>query len=259
MAELGALDMNDVMVFFFVLTRMSGVIFLNPIFGRRNLPNMVKIGLSLSIAIFAVQQIQGVMVINYSTGEILLVLIKEFAIGYCMGFIIQLFLAIFHIGGGVMDLQMGLGMASLYDPTTGSQISITGNLMTIMFTLLFFITNSHIRFLAIAIKSFDVVPLGLVVISSKIGMHMAELFGFILAYALQLALPLIVTQFIVEVAVGIMMRVVPNINVFVVNLQLKLGIGLIVLFTIIPIVARYLEKLNMIMLENIHNSLQFLM
>lgn len=238
---------------------MTGVIFFNPIFGRRNVPGIVKVGLAMGIAVSAAYELLHVSVVDYNAMEMVISMFKEFAVGYTMGFVVQLFLSIFHIGGGVMDLQMGLSMASLYDPTTNSQISITGNILTAMFTLLFFITNSHMTLLAIAVKSFDVIPIGLEAISPEIGIFMIELFGFILVYAVQLALPVIVTQIIVEVAVGILMRVVPNINVFVVNLQVKLAVGIIVILSIIPVLVRYLEKLNMIMLTNIQDGLTFFM
>ena len=236
---------------------MTGVIFFNPIFGRRNIPGIVKVGLAMGIALSATYDLLYVSLVDYNAMEMMLSMFKEFAVGFTMGFVVHLFLSIFHIGGGVMDLQMGLSMASLYDPTTNSQISITGNILTAMFTLLFFITNSHMTLLAIAVKSFDAIPIGFEAISPEIGIFIIELFGFILVYAVQLALPVIVTQIIVEVAVGILMRVVPNINVFVVNLQVKLAVGIIVILSIIPVLVKYLEKLNMIMLTNIQDGLAF--
>ena len=236
---------------------MTGVVFFNPIFGRRNIPGIVKVGLAMGIALSATYELLHVSLVDYNAMEMMLSMFKEFAVGFTMGFVVHLFLSIFHIGGGVMDLQMGLSMASLYDPTTNSQISITGNILTAMFTLLFFITNSHMTLMAIAVKSFDAIPIGFEAISPEIGIFIIELFGFILVYAVQLALPVIVTQIIVEVAVGILMRVVPNINVFVVNLQVKLAVGIIVILSIIPVLVKYLEKLNMIMLTNIQDGLAF--
>lgn len=244
------------MIYLFTSCRIAGVIFFNPVFGRRNIPGIVKMGLAMGIALCAANELMHVSAEHYNAIEIIFVMVKEFLVGFAMGFVVQLFLAVFHISGGVMDLQMGLGMASLYDPTTNSQISVIGNMITIMFTLLFFITNSHIRLLAIAVKSYDVIPVGLDPISPKLGIYMTELFSYILVYAVQLALPVIVTQIIVEVAVGILMRVVPNINVFVVNLQVKLAVGVIVILSIIPVLVKYLERLNMLMLCNIQEGLK---
>lgn len=236
---------------------MTGVIFFNPIFGRGSVPALVKIGLSLGIALNVAYGLTEIYVADYTTIDLLIAMLREFAVGYAMGFIVQLFLSVFHIGGELMDLQLGFSMAQMYDPSTNSQVSVTGNLLTIMYVLLFFITNSHLSLLAIAAKSYSVVPVGLGGVSAKIGVYMIELFGYILVYSLQLALPVIVTEILVEVAVGILMRVVPNINVFVVNIQLKVLVGLIVLLTIIPMLVRFLSKLNLIMLDRLEIVLRY--
>ncbi|MDD4565411.1 MAG: flagellar biosynthetic protein FliR [Eubacteriales bacterium] len=250
-------DLNSFYIFLFVSCRIAGIVFFGPIFGRRNIPSVVKVGLSLGIAFNAVYGLMDVVVTDYTAIDLLTSMVKEFTVGFAMGFVIQLFLSIFHLGGEVMDLQMGFSMARMYDPTTNSQISITGNLVTIMYTMLFFITNSHITLLAIAVKSFDVIPIGLGEVSSKVGIYFIELFGYVLLYAVQLALPIMVTEILAEVAVGILMRVVPNINVFVVNLQIKILIGMIVLLTVIPVLVHYLGKLNMIMLDRIGDVLRY--
>lgn len=236
---------------------MTGVIFFNPIFGRTSIPAMVKIGLSLGIAFSIAYDLTGTYVADYTTIDLLLAMLREFAVGYAMGFIVQLFLSIFHIGGELMDLQMGFSMAQMYDPSTNSQVSVTGNFLTIMYVMMFFITNSHLTLMAIAAKSYSVVPIGLGGVSSKIGVYIIELFGYILVYAIQLSLPIVVTEILVEVAVGILMRVVPNINVFVVNMQLKVMVGMLVLLTIIPVLVQYLGKLNMIMLDRVQIVLTY--
>ena len=237
---------------------MAGMIFFNPIFGRRNIPNIVKIGVSIGIAFNIYYGMTDISVIDYSGIDMFLTLIKEFAVGFSMGFIIQMFLAIFHIGGELIDLQMGIGMAIMYDPTSNSQISITGNLITVMYTLLFFITNSHITLIYIAANSYKVIPIGVQPINSSVAVYFIELFGYILVYAVQLALPIIVVEIIVEVVVGILMRFVPNINVFVINLQIKLLVGITVLITIIPVLVYYMGKINMIMLEKLEQVLSYL-
>ena len=252
------LDLNTILIISMASCRMAGVIFFNPILGRKNIPGIVKVGLSLSIAINAASMMDGISLIDYSAIDLIFSMIKEFAAGYAMGFIVQLFLSIFHLGGELIDMQMGLSMANMYDPTSNSQISVHGSLLTMMYTLLFFITDSHMNLLAIAIKSFQVVPMGLTAVSREIGMHAAVLFGYILVYAVQLALPMIIVEMVTEVAVGILMRVVPNINVFVVNLQLKIGIGVIVILTLIPVLVQYLGKLNLLMLERLQEILLFL-
>jgi flagellar biosynthetic protein FliR len=236
---------------------MTGVIFFNPIFGRTSIPAMVKIGLSLGIALNIAFDLTGTNIMDYTTIDLLISMVREFAVGYAMGFIMQLFLAVFHIGGELMDLQMGFSMAQMYDPSTNSQVSVTGNFLTVMYIMIFFISNSHLTLMAIAAKSYSVVPVGLGGVSGKIGIYIIELFGYILVYAIQLSLPIVVTEILTEVAVGIMMRVVPNINVFVVNMQLKVMVGMLVLLTIIPVLVQYLGKMNMIMLDRMQTVLTY--
>ena len=251
-------DMNQYMIFLFASCRVAGMIFFNPIFGRKSIPNVLKVGLTLVIALNAVYEIGNISVINYTTIELMLAMLKEFAVGLTIGFIMQLFLSVFHIGGELIDLQMGFSMASMYDPTSKANISLTGNIMTSMYILLFFISNSHLALMNIVIKSFQVVPIGLQPISTRLSVFFIELFACILAYAVQLSMAIVVTEIIVEVAVGILMRLVPNINVFVVNLQIKIIVGLVVLLTIIPALAKYMTMINSIMMERIAQVLTFL-
>lgn len=243
---------NEYMTFMMIALRMSGMIFFNPIFGRKGIPNMVKISMALGLAWAAFSTISFTDFTDFGTLSLMFAMTKEVMVGFVMGFIVTLFLAVFHIGGNVMDLQIGLGMATLYDPASQSQISWAGNITTILFSLLFFITNSHIRLLGIAAQSFYIVPLGDRMMQPAAAIYIVELFSQILAFAIQLALPIIVTQIVVEVAVGILMRMVPQINVFVINLQVKLGVGMLVIITILPSLVKYIEKLNEVMLDRVH-------
>ncbi|MDR1571938.1 MAG: flagellar biosynthetic protein FliR [Clostridiales Family XIII bacterium] len=252
------LDMNYLLILLFAACRMFGVIFMNPVFGRQTIPSIVKVGLALGVALYAAHEMQGVDVSGYSGIDMMVAMVKEFVVGFALGFVMSMFFAIFHMGGQIIDYQMGLAMATMFDPTSNSQISITGNMLTVFYTMLFFITNSHLNLVAIAVNSYGVAPLGLESIDGSIGVHMAELFAYMLIYAVQLSLPWIVTIMVVEVAVGIMMKVVPNINVFVVNIQMKVICGLIVLVTIIPVMVRFMGQLNLIMMQRLEEVLTYM-
>jgi flagellar biosynthetic protein FliR len=248
-------DWNYLLVLLFSACRMFGVIFMNPVFGRQTVPTIAKIGLALGVSMFAAQDLAGTDITDYTGIDMMISMVKEFAVGFTLGFVMTMFFAVFHIGGQIIDFQMGLAMATAFDPTSNSQITITGNLMTIFYTLLFFVTNSHLNLLAIAVQSYRVAPLGLEALDGNIGVYVAELFAYILIYAVQLSLPWIVTIMVVEVAVGIMMKVVPNINVFVVNIQMKVVCGLVVLVTIIPTLVRFMTQLNSLMMERFEDVL----
>lgn len=250
-------DMNQYLVFLLASCRTAGVIFFNPIFGRNSVPSIMKVGLSLAIAMFAVFQLGTTQVINYSVIEFIAAMLQGFIIGIVIGFIMSMFLSVFQLGGEVIDMQMGLSMASMYDPATKANISVTGNLLTAMYILIFFISNAHLALFTVVIKSFQVIPLGLGQVSGQVGVFFIELMYYIFIYAVQLAIPIIVTEIIAEFAVGILMRLVPNINVFVINIQIKVIIGLIVVFTLIPALANFMTQMNLLMMEKITQVLTF--
>lgn len=250
-------DMNQYLIFILASCRSAGVIFFNPIFGRNSVPAIIKVGLSLSIALFAVYQLGSVQVINYSTIEFFGAMLQGFVMGIVIGFIMHMFLTVFQLGGELIDMQLGLSMASMYDPATKANISVTGNLLTSMYVLIFFVSNAHLALFTVVIKSFQVIPLGVGMVSDKVAVFFIELMYYIFIYAIQVAIPIIVTEIIAEFAVGILMRLVPNINVFVVNIQVKIFIGLVVIFTIIPTLASFMTQMNSLMLEKINQVLTF--
>ncbi|UYO63812.1 flagellar biosynthetic protein FliR [Acetobacterium wieringae] len=250
-------DMNQYLIFLLASCRTAGVIFFNPIFGRNSVPSIVKVGLSLAIAMFAVFELGTTQVINYSAIEFIGAMLQGFIIGIVIGFIMTLFLSVFQLGGEVIDMQMGLSMASMYDPATKANISVTGNLLTAMYVLVFFISNAHLALFTVVIKSFQVIPLGVGQVSDKVAVYFIELMYYIFIYAVQVAIPIIVTEIVSEFAVGILMRLVPNINVFVINIQIKVFIGLIVIFTLIPALANFMTQMNLLMMEKITQVLTF--
>lgn len=250
-------DMNQYLIFLLASCRTAGVIFFNPIFGRNSVPAIMKVGLSLAIAMFAVFELGTTQVINYSALEFIAAMLQGFVIGIVIGFIMTLFLSVFQLGGEVMDMQMGLSMASMYDPATKANISVTGNLLTSMYVLIFFISNAHLALFTVVIQSFQVIPLGVGQVSNQVAVYFIELMYYIFLYAVQLSLPIIVTEIIAEFAVGILMRLVPNINVFVINIQIKVIIGLIIILTIIPALANFMTQMNLLMMEKITQVLTF--
>ena len=250
-------DMNQYLIFLLASCRTAGVIFFNPIFGRQGVPNIMKVGLSLALALYAVFNLSMVQVINYSIIEFIGAMLQGFIMGIVIGFIMQMFLSVFQLGGQFIDMQMGLSMASMYDPATKANVTVTGNILTSMYVLIFFVSNAHLALFSVVIQSFQVVPLGLGSVSDRVGVYIIELMYYIFIYALQVAIPIIVTELISEFAVGILMRLVPNINVFVINIQIKVMIGFVVIFTLIPALANFMIRMNLLMMEKITQVLTF--
>ncbi|WKY48538.1 flagellar biosynthetic protein FliR [Eubacteriaceae bacterium ES3] len=249
------ISLNQIFLFILAGSRITGMIMFNPILGRKNVPTIIQFGFSMSVALFAVNYMGDFDVMSLTTVEYMLAVLQGLAIGFVIGFITQMFLSVFQITGQMIDMQIGLSMASMYDPSTNINATITGNLLTAMYAMLFFVSNTHLALINVVVQSFQIVPVGTEVISSQIGVFFIELMTSILLYAVQLAIPLIITELIVEFAVGILMRLVPNINVFVVNLQVKIIVGVIVIITIIPSIGDFMLKIDTLMMEKISQAL----
>ena len=220
-------------LFLFILIRMTGFIFFNPLFGRRNVPGMVRVGMALFFSVFALMYFPGEHT-PIDMGNMILFmfyLVKEFAIGYLLGIIVNLFFSLVNISGEITDMQMGLAMSQMYDPGSNVNMPITGAFYNVALMLMFFLTNSHGTLIQVLMLSFRALPVDSVGFNPEIGLYIVQLFGNIMILCLQFAFPIVAAELITETGVGIVMRAVPQINVFVVGLQLKIlaGVGIMII------------------------------
>lgn len=251
-------DIGQMMLFSLILMRMSGFILLNPLLGRRNIPGYVKGGMimvfTLLIYSFSADQVpQPVNSIQFAV-----LLIKEFAMGYVIGFVMEMFLMVITYAGAIMDFQMGLSMATIYDPRSNSQMPLTGSLFQAYFVLLFFAVDGHLALIKLIIKAAEIVPYGQVVFGTRIAWAMAEVFIQCIVMAVKFAFPMIAIEFLTEIAVGILMKMIPQINVFVVNIQAKIVIGLLMLVFLFSPMSDYLGDIINQMLVTVQNMIRLL-
>lgn len=244
------LDFN-MTLFTMVLMRMSGCILFNPIFGRRNVPVIVRAGMTLLLAFFTFSLIpdKNIEVTNLVVYGV--VMVKELLIGFVIGYIIQMFLAVIIIAGEIMDLQMGLSMSQIYDPQSNISMPVSASIINAMWMLLFFASNGHTTLIRLFIQLGTVSPYGELALSQELFKDMASLLSLILIYAVKLALPILAVEIIVEMGVGLLMKAVPQINVFIVNLQLKIFIGFVAILLLVPAYSKFLERLLTLMFDQI--------
>ena len=142
-------DTAHLTLFSLILMRMSGFILFNPIFGRRNIPTIVKSSMIfiLTVAVYSFSRETAFVV--ESPVEYYMLLLKEFAAGYVLGLVADLFFMVISFAGYIIDFQMGMSMATVYDPQSNSQMAITGNVMQTFFVLLFFAVDGHLALMKI--------------------------------------------------------------------------------------------------------------
>ena len=248
----------DFTLLLLVFMRMSGCILFNPILGRKNIPNVVKIGLTLMLSVFTYRLVP-VQTIEISSFLVFFVeLLKELLVGFIVGYIIQLFLSVIMISGENMDMQIGISMSKIYDPQSNVSMPLTGSLINAMYLLIFFASNSHLTLIQVFVKLCVLVPYGSLTFKPELFQSLAGLFSLILIYAIKMSLPVLAAELITEIAVGIVMRAVPQIDVFTINIQLKVLLGFVVILVMVPSLSAFLERLTSLMFDNLNHVFQAL-
>lgn len=251
-------DTAHFMLFSLIMMRMAGSVLLNPVLGRKSIPMIAKSGFILVLSLLVYSFSEGTEIQVSSSIVYGFLLLKEFAVGFVLGFVMQLFLMVLTYAGGIIDFQMGLSMAMIYDVQNNAQIPLTGSLLNTWFMLLFFAVDGHHALIQIIITSADVVPYGEVAITTAAGTAILNIFIECIVLAVKLAFPILAVEFIAEIGVGILMKMIPQINVFVINVQLKLIIGLVMLVFLFSPIGNMLGSLISQMMNSMQDVLKVL-
>ncbi len=244
-------------LFLYIVMRMSGFVMFSPIFGRSGIPAMAKAGfiLMLSVAVYG-HHAQPVTV-PATLLEFLLRLLLELFIGFTLAMIMRFFSYIPDQAGEIVDTQMGMSMAKTYDPSTQTQMTNTANLLNTLMMLIFFSCNGHVTMLRIMTSSGEIVPFGEVAINEDISSWMLQLFAECAVLSVKLALPILAAELLGQVGMGVLMKVIPQINVFVINIELKVIVGLVMLLALIAPMGDFLLQAENTMLDRLQDILTF--
>ncbi|QIB68385.1 flagellar biosynthetic protein FliR [Aminipila butyrica] len=238
------LAINNLTVFGLILMRMVGCIALNPILGRKNVPPMMKAGISLMLAIlvFSYTDISTIEVID-STVEYIVIGVKELVVGFVVGFAVSLFTYVIILGGEVIDMQMGLSMSKVYDPASNVSLSLNATFYNILFIFMFFHVQGHLTLFKLFLELSKAVPYGQTLFGEDLATGMISVFCQCTILGIKLAMPMIALQFFVEMAFGILMRNIPQINVIMINIQAKIFAGLVFLLILFTPTLSFVESL----------------
>jgi flagellar biosynthetic protein FliR len=235
------LILNQFDLYLLVLVRISGLFVFAPIFNSRNLPMQIKLGLSALIAFIVLP----ILPVQYNHVESFWIfvfgLIGELIVGFLMGFVVSLILAAVQTAGELIDMQIGFSMVNIFDPQSGNQIPLLGNFKYLLALLLFLTFNGHHYLLYAMVNSFYKVPLLSFTYNQAIVSYMIQLFANSFVIAVQVAMPVIGTLFLTELAFGIIVRTVPQMNVFMVGIPVKIILGIIVLSLSMPLYVYFLK------------------
>ena len=140
----------------------------------------------------------------------------------------------------MIDVQMGMSMGATYDPGSQSSITVTAHILNALMILLFFTANGHHTLFRILITSGELVPYGAVSLSPNLASVMVELFAACSLLGVKLCMPILMAEVLGQIGMGILMKVIPQINVFAINIELKVIVGLLLLLVLMAPMSEFL-------------------
>ena len=220
-------------IFLLVLVRITGMFFLSPIFGRRNIPNYFKIGFCCVFSIITANSVPVPQLTYTSLTAYAVLIARELILGLMLGFISYLLFSSIYIAGQLIDMRIGFGMVSVFDPITNLQIPITADFYVIIATVMMLITDAHHLLIQAMVDSYKILPIGEAVFDGAAISQVFKLFTNVFALGFKIAAPITVSILITDISLGIISKSMPQINVFMLGMPVKIILGIsIILITI---------------------------
>lgn len=245
--------------FLLVFVRVTSFFIMMPLFSYRTIPATHKIGFGFFLAWIMFYTIDApVLEIN---GAYFLLIMKEALVGLLVGFIAYLVLSAIQIAGGFIDFQMGFAIANVIDPQTGAQSPLTGQYFYIISLLFLLSVNGHHLLIDGVYYSYQFVPIDQAWIpfgNESFVKFILKAFSSMFMIALQMSLPVVGSLFLVDVALGIVARTVPQLNVFVVGLPLKIGVSFIVIIAVMAVMMGVVSELFEYMLMTMRGLMELI-
>lgn len=242
--------------FIFPLARILALISSAPILGNKEIPARIKVGLAFAITIVVAPTLSIPASLDPASAQGLLVLIEQIIAGLVMGFAIRIIFTSVEMAGDLAGMQMGLGFASFYDPQNASFTPVVAQFLGIIAALIFLAADGHLYMLAALSDSFRDFPIGAHITSGRAFRTLVEWGGSMFGNALQFALPLIGALLITNLALGILTRSAPQLNIFAVGFPITIAVGFIALMLSIPYLAPLMEYFTHSTLDTVSRVVQ---
>ncbi|MFC4930011.1 flagellar biosynthetic protein FliR [Massilia sp. GCM10023247] len=225
------------------LTRILGMIASAPLFGHASVPTRVKVILGVLVAMIVAPNLPPVPSVEPTSWAGLLILVQELLVGLAMGFSMRLVFAAIEYAGELASSTMGFGFASFFDPATQGRSNAISQFMSMVATMAFLAVNAHLVLLAALTESFISLPISATPLSSVAPLELARLSSRIFSAGLQIALPILAALLIVNVALGILTRAAPQLNIFGIGFPITLGVGMLTISVVLPYLNTPIQNL----------------
>lgn len=230
-----------------IFCRILFAIVFIPVMVEAKLPVMAKAGATLALTVIVYYTIPPVTLVYEPTVFSLgLLVIKEAVVGLIMGFGVIVFFQVYYFVGNLLSMQGGLGMSNIFDPINGTQLPVIGKFYYLGFSVIFLMSGGFHWFISSVVESFTHIPIGQAVFSPELTVTVVQGITVFWELSFKLATPILAVIFIVDCGLGILARTVPQMNMFVIGLPLKL----MILLVLMVITIGLLPAFNNIIIDN---------
>ncbi|MBD3669926.1 MAG: flagellar biosynthetic protein FliR [Gammaproteobacteria bacterium] len=240
--------------FMWPFIRIGAMFMAMPVIGTQNVPVRVRLAITLAVTVVIAPQLSDLPIIDPFSLNSWLLIIQQVLIGVAMGFALQLVFSAVITGGQIIALQMGLGFASMVDPSSGLQVPMVSQLYLLAVILIFLAFNGHLVLIEILGQSFETLPIGSVGIARDSIWQLVSWGSDMFAGAVLIALPTVGALLVVNISFGVMTRASPQLNIFAVGFAIMLGVGFAVIIFTLPSLVNQTSKL----LENSYGLIRAL-
>jgi len=226
--------LNLVATFIWPFSRILGFFSTAPLLSQNSFPVTTRIGLAIVMTILLMPGIPLMMTVDPLSMDGLLILINQFLIGISIGFVMRVIFSAIEMAGELIAVSMGLGFATFYNPQTQAQTIVISQFLSLLALAVFLSTNLHLVMLESFFDSFKTIPIDQISLAPIAFRDLAYWGSNIFSIGLQLSLPIVTTLLIANLALGILTKAAPQLNLFGIGFPITIGVGFLMLSINMP-------------------------
>lgn len=235
-------SVSGLIVYLLVFVRLVACLAFNPIFNRTAWPSQTRMGFILLLTLLVAPNVPYVELGSPNFPQMVGYIIIEVLVGLFLGFIIQIYSLLLAFAGEILDSQFGLAMAKNFDPATDVQSGAVGGILNMLLVMFILVSNAHLEMIEAFVRTFEIIPFGTFVNVNTICAFVFSTFIDTFNLVIRLVLPFVVCEFLLEISLGILMKMIPQIHVFVINIQLKILLGILLMILLSGSLSMYLNN-----------------
>lgn len=236
--------LTQFVTFLLLFARITSLIVLAPLFGHQTVPFQLKVGLGLFLSFVMLPMSQHTTVVaDVQFLQLVILIFQEVTVGLVIGFVTGLIFAGVRYAGDLIGFDLGFSFANVFNTDENQNFPLIGEFLYLFMMLIFLAINGHHYVLQALQLSYTAAPVGHFVLSEPLQYKMIELVGFVFIIAVKIAAPVIVAGFMVNIVLGILSRMMPQLHIFSLSFPIKIGVGVVALMVTSPFLIYTFKKL----------------